>query len=148
MYKTLLGLHSGLRYVVLVLIVLAIVQALIGWLGKKGYTEGNRKLNLFAMISGHTQLLVGIILYFFSPYVKLGDMGAAMKDATTRYWTVEHAVMMIFAVILLTIGHSRSKKAADALNKHRSIFVFYGLAILVVLLAIYQSGRPLFGMSV
>lgn len=148
MYSTLLGLHSGFRYIVLILVVLAVVLAIVSLFGKKEYTEGNRKLNLFAMISMHTQLLIGLVLYFVSPYAQPGNMGAAMKDTMLRYWTVEHTVMMLFSVILVTVGHSRSKKAIAALNKHRAIALYYGLALLVVLLAIYQSGRPLFGMSV
>lgn len=147
MYSTLLGLHSGLRYIVLILLVLALVGAIIGLFGKKAYTEGNRKINLFAMIFTHTQFLVGLILYFFSPMVNYSNMGEAMKDAMTRYWTVEHSVMMLFAIILITVGHSRSKKASEAFNKHRSVALYYGLAVLVIVVAIYQSGRPLLGMS-
>ena len=147
MYNTLLGLHSGFRYIVLLLIVLALLLAIIGLFGKKNYTETNRKINLFAMIATHTQLLIGLILYFFSPLVNYGNMGEAMKDTMSRYWTVEHTVMMLFAIILITIGHSRSKKAAQAVNKHRAIALYYGLAILVIVVAIYQSGRPLLGMS-
>lgn len=147
MYSTLLGLHSGLRYIVLILLVLALVGAIIGLFGKKAYTEGNRKINLFAMIFTHTQFLVGLILYFFSPMVNYSNMGEAMKDAMTRYWTVEHSVMMLFAIVLITVGHSRSKKASEAFNKHRSVALYYGLAVLVIVVAIYQSGRPLLGMS-
>ncbi len=147
MYDTLLGLHSGLRYIVLVLLALALLLAIIGLFGKKAYTETNRKVNLFAMIFTHTQFLVGLILYFFSPQVNYAHMAEAMKNAMMRYWTVEHSVLMLFAIILITIGHSRSKKAGPAFNKHRSIALYYGLAILVIVVAIYQSGRPLFGMS-
>lgn len=147
MYKILLGLHSGIRYIVIVLFALALIMALVGLFGRKPYTQTNRKVNLFAMISAHIQLLTGLILYFFSPNVMFRNMGAAMKDSMLRYWTVEHLVMMIFAVTLITIGHSRSKKFADAFNKHRAISLFYGLALLVILLAIYQSGRPIFGSS-
>src|SRR5687768_6069989 len=121
MYKILLGLHSGVRYIVIILFALALIMALVGLFGKKPYTATNRKVNLFAMISAHIQLLTGLVLYFYSPNVMLSNMGAAMKDAGLRYWTVEHLVMMIFAVILITVGHSRSKKAIDAFNKHRAI---------------------------
>lgn len=120
-------------------------MAVVGLFSKKPYTETNRKVNLFTLISAHIQLLVGIALYFVSPLVKYADMGNAMKDSMTRYWTVEHLVMMLFAIILITVGYSRSKKALDALNKHRAIAIYYGLAILVILAAVYQSGRPLIG---
>jgi uncharacterized membrane protein len=145
MYSTLFGLHSGLRYIVLLLLAVALLLSLVGLFGKKPYSEMNRKVNLFAMISTHTQFLVGLILYFFSPMVNFSNMAEAMKDATTRYWTVEHSVMMLFSIVLITIGHSRSKKAKDAVNKHRAVALYYGLAVLVILVAIYQSGRPILG---
>jgi hypothetical protein len=145
MYSTLLGLHSGLRYLVLLLLAVSLLLAIVGLFGKKPYTQINRKLNLFAMISTHTQFLVGLILYFFSPLVNYSNMGQAMKETMTRYWTVEHFVMMLFAIVLITLGHSRSKKAADDFNKHRSIALYYGLAVLVIVVAIYQSGRPILG---
>lgn len=143
MYNFLLHLHSGFRYVVMLLIVVAILVAFIGWFGKRSYTDGNRKLNLFAMISAHTQFLIGLILYFVSPYVQFTS--TTMKDATTRYWTMEHLVMMLFAIVLITIGHSRSKKIVLHEGKFRAIAISYSLALLVIMVAIAQSGRPLFG---
>jgi uncharacterized BrkB/YihY/UPF0761 family membrane protein len=127
------------------LLAVSLLLAIVGLFGKKPYTQTNRKLNLFAMISTHTQFLVGLILYFFSPLVNYSNMGQAMKETMTRYWTVEHFVMMLFAIVLITLGHSRSKKAADDFNKHRSIALYYGLAVLVIVVAIYQSGRPILG---
>lgn len=143
MYSFLKNFHSGFRYIVLVLIIIAIVQALIGWLGKKPYSEGNRKLNLFAMISAHTQLLIGIVLYFYSPYVQFTK--ETMKNATTRYFTVEHWVMMLIAIVLITIGHARSKRAATGEAKHRQIAIFYTIALLVVIGSLVAGHLPIFG---
>ncbi len=137
--------HSGFRYVVIILVLLAIFQSLAGWFGRKAYTEGNRKINLFAMISVHTQLLIGLVLYFISPLVQFGS--AAMKEAETRYWTVEHISMMVFAIILITVGHARSKRIVLPEGKHRAIAIFYSLALLVIILAIVQSHRPLIGVT-
>jgi len=137
--------HSGFRYVVVVMVLLAILQSVAGMLGKKPYTNGNRLINLFAMISAHTQLLLGIVLYFLSPFVQFG--ASTMKVAETRYWTVEHLAMMLFAIALITIGHSKSKKAVLPEAKHRAVFIFYGLALLIVVVAIVQSHRPFFGVS-
>ncbi|MXV51575.1 cytochrome B [Pedobacter sp. HMF7647] len=146
MYKFLLELHSGFRYIVFILVIVALVQAFSGWLGDRNYTKNNKRINLFAMISAHTQFLFGLILYFVSPFVQLNNMGSAMKDDTTRYWTVEHIVMMLFAIVLITIGHSRSKKAESNQEKHRSIAIFYSLAFIVIVVAIVLSKRPLIGM--
>nr|WP_067059297.1 cytochrome B [Mucilaginibacter sp. L294] len=137
--------HSGFRYIVIILVLLAIFQSLAGWLGKKPYTEGNRKINLFALISAHTQFLLGLVLYFLSPFVRFG--GGVMKDAEARYWTVEHIAMMLFAIVLITIGHSKSKKIVLPEGKHRTIAIFYILALVVIAVAIIQSKRAFFGIS-
>ena len=126
--------HSGFRYIVIVLVLLALIRAFMGWLGKRPYGEGNRKLNLFAMISVHTQFLLGIILYFLSSNVQFTK--ETMKNPITRYWTVEHWVIMLIAIALITIGHSKSKKAALPEAKHKAIAIFYLIGIVLIAVGI------------
>ena len=142
MYQILRSAHSGWRYVVLILLVLALIQALAGWFGKKPYTEGNRKLNVFALIATHIQILVGLVMYFISPLVEAG----------IRYWKMEHIGMMIFAAILVTVGNARSKRGDDAAAKHRTISIYFGLALIVIIAAILamtkvDPTRSFFGIS-
>ncbi len=145
LYEIFRYLHSGFRFIVMLLLIVAALRALIGWLGNQTYSQGTRKLNLFAMISAHTQLLIGLVLYFVSPFVQFGSN--TMKEASTRYWTVEHLVMMLFAIVLITIGHSRSKKATIPAAKHRAIAIFYLLAVIVIIGAIVASKRAFFGIT-
>lgn len=139
-YSLFLKAHSGWRYVVLTTLVIAILSSLAGWLGKKNYSPGNRKINLFALISAHIQFLLGLILYFMSPLAKAGDMSVAMKDSNLRYWTVEHTVMMLIAIALITIGHSKSKKLLDNVAKHRTVAIFYSIALIIIFVAITMIG--------
>ncbi len=122
--------HSGWRYVVLVLLILTIIRAFIGWANKGPYSEGNRKLNLFAMISAHIQLLLGIVLYFLSPMVQFNS--ETMKNNTLRYFAVEHWFGMVIAIALITIGHSKSKKIVLPEIKHKTIAIYYLIAVLIV----------------
>jgi peptidoglycan/LPS O-acetylase OafA/YrhL len=138
-------LHSGFRYIVLLLLLLAIIRAWADWLGKKPYSEGQRKLNLFTLISMHTQLLIGLVLYFLSPFVQFNSQ--TMKDDTTRYWTVEHLTAMIIAIVLITVGHSKSKKATLPEGKHKAIAIFYTLGLAIVVVTIILSKRGLFAMT-
>lgn len=142
MYQILKSAHSGWRYLVLILLVLAIIQALAGWLGKKPYTEGNRKINLFTLIFTHIQILIGLVLYFLSPLVEAG----------IRYWKMEHIGMMIFAAVLVTVGNARSKRTEDGPSKHRTIALYFGLALIIIVAAIIQMTkvdptRTFFGIS-
>lgn len=74
-------------------------------------------------------------------------MAMAMKDSISRYWTVEHAIMMILAIVLITVGHSKSKKALVGSVKHRNIAIFYTAALLIIIAAINMSGIPFWMMS-
>ena len=142
-YNIIQHLHSGFRYIVFILVLLAIIQSLAGWLGNKPYTETNRKINLFALISAHTQLLIGIVLLFLSPLVQFS--GASMKNDVTRYFTVEHWVGMLIAIVLITIGHSKSKRAVTPQSKHKAIAIFYIIAFIVIIATILAGHLPVFG---
>ncbi|WP_295672584.1 cytochrome B [uncultured Mucilaginibacter sp.] len=143
LYEIFKDLHSGFRYVVFILVLLAIIQSLMGWLGNKPYTEGNRKINLFAFISAHTQLLIGIILFFLSPKVQFNS--ETMKNATTRYFTVEHWVMMLIAIALITVGYIKAKKIETSVSKHKTIAIFYLIAFLVIIGAIMAGHLSVLG---
>lgn len=135
--------HSGLRWIVLILLVSATFMALLKWRSNATYTEGSRKLNLFTMISMHTQLLIGIVLYFMDLGTKVRFTADMMKDPIARFFTMEHNIMMLLAIALVTIGHSKSKKTADETKKFKTIFIFYGIALLIVLVAIPWPFRNL-----
>lgn len=145
MYEILFQAHSGLRFVVFFALVIAVVLAFAGWLGNRPYTKGNKSLNLITLISTHLQVVLGLVLYFYSPFVQFG--GATMKDGTLRYWTVEHVAMMLIAAVLITVGNAKSKRALNAIAKHRSVAIYFGLALLIIIVAIIQGGRPLLGIS-
>jgi hypothetical protein len=130
----LIRVHSAWRWIVILLVLAAIIKAFSGLGGKKDYTEGSRKLMLFAMVSFHIQILMGLVLYFLSVHV-IFEAGV-MENPLQRFFTVEHISLMIAAMILLSVGHSRSKKREDAKAKYKQIAIFYTLSFLIVLAAI------------
>ena len=147
MYEILRSAHSGWRYVVILLLLAAFITALSGFSGKKAFTEGNRKLAVFALISSHIQLLMGLLLYFMNDWYKMDS-----SVPSNRYWKMEHIAMMAIAVILITVGNAKSKKAVDGVAKHKNIFMFFGIALLIITVAIFlmvkaDPSRSLFGVS-
>ena len=139
MYNALLVAHSYLRYIVLVLLIIVIITSLMGMMNKKPYSSTDNRLGLFLFISTHLQLLIGLILFFVSPVVQFS--GAAMKDATTRYWLVEHNTAMLIAIVLITLARTTSKKMADGPLRHKRMFVFNLIALAIIVVAISMSGR-------
>lgn len=142
MYTGLLHTHSVLRYFVLILLIAVIIQSLLGLVNRKPYTAMDNRVGLFLFIATHTQLLVGIILFFVSPAVQFS--GAAIKDASTRYWLVEHNTAMLIAIVLITLARTTSKKMAGAQAKHKRMFIFNLIALAIILITISLSGRGIF----
>ena len=134
-------LHSGFRFIVMVLFIYTILVALFGWLGGRPYTNRNRVTNLIALISAHTQLLIGTVLYFLSPLVQFNR--DTMKDPSLRYFTVEHWVMMVIAIALITVGHSKSKKVVLPEVKHQTIAIYYGIGLLIIIGALAAGHIPI-----
>ena len=143
MYNILLQTHSGVRYLVFLFLVLVIVKSLAGLLGSKPFGKSDNLLSLLLLIFTHIQALVGLVLYFVSPWVKFG--GTTMSDKLTRYWTVEHIFAMLIAVVLITVARSTSKKMADPVSKHRRLFIFNSIALVIVVVTILLGDRKLFG---
>jgi len=144
MYSLLLLFHSSVRYFVLIFLLVAIYRSFQGWQGKKDYTAMDEKVSLWLFILTHTQLLLGLILYFVSPLVIFS--GASMKDSVARYWLVEHSTMMIVAITLITIARISSKKLAEATAKHRRLFILNLLALIFIVAGIAMSGRGFFNL--
>ncbi|NJM93954.1 MAG: hypothetical protein HC842_04175 [Cytophagales bacterium] len=131
MYTGLQHLHHYVFFVAFGLVLFAFVRSLSGWLSKKHFAEGDLKLTLFTLISTHTQFTIGLVLYFFSPIVKTGmqDFGAAMSNASLRFFLVEHPLAMILAILFTTLARSRAKKKSEGKSKYGSLTIFYLLAL-------------------
>jgi hypothetical protein len=144
MYDLLLSTHSYLRWIVVALAVFVIAKAVLGLLNKSEFSNADSKTGLFFMISCDIQLLVGLLLYFWASPITTGalaNFGAAMKIPETRYWAVEHITAMVIAWLLVHIGRAKSKRGTDS-AKHKSALIFYGIAILIVVVTIPWASRP------
>ena len=140
MYTGLLYLHSILRWVILLLAVIAIYKSYTGMKAGKPFTAGDKKTGLFLMIAAHTTLLIGLYQWIVGPWglknIENMGMGAVMKDPVARFYAVEHLTGMIIAIVLITIGRGVSKKNIPDGVKHKKTFWFFLIALLIVLVSI------------
>ncbi len=130
------NLHSYFAYVVLLILVLAVVNAFSGWFGKKEFRfEKDLRVSLFALILSHIQLVIGLILFFISAngLNAIRTLGMGGLNPASRLLAVEHPFINILAIALITIGWSRHKKKTDDTAKFKSIAIFYGLGLLFIL---------------
>jgi len=138
MYTGLLHLHSVLRWAILILLLVAIYKSFTD--RNKAFTPGHKKTGLFLMICADVMLLVGLYQWITGPWglksIRTNGMSVVMKNASLRFFAIEHITGMIIAILLIHAGYSYAKKDIPDAMKHKRALLFYGLALLIILVFI------------
>jgi len=145
MYSSALWLHSLLRWAVLLVGLVAWFRAIGAKTAKRPWTPKDELWGLLLTIAADLQLLVGLALYFvLSPITKMGmqNFAAAMQIPTARFFTAEHALGMLIAIALIHVGRVKIRKAADPARKHRLAMIFFGIALILVIISTPWPGMP------
>ena len=135
MYNILKTVHSYWAFLVLTILFIAILNALIRIISKKSFNSTDLRISLFGLIFSHIQLLIGLILYFISPWFdQWSSLGmGVMKNNESRLYLVEHPITNILAIFFITIGWSLHKKQSESSKKFLRIFLFYGFGYILLL---------------
>ena len=149
LYPIVLTIHSILRWLVILTALFAIIRASTGISFKRGWMEMDNRAGMLFVSILDLQVLIGIILYFFlSPTTThaLQNFSAAMSNEAARFFTIEHVSLMIVAAAAVHIGHALARRAPTPIQKHRRSAIWFGLALIIILLAIpwpfLSYGRP------
>ena len=134
--------HSGLRWVAIILLLLAIINAFTS----RTFEKKHKMINLFTMITLHTQLIIGLVQYFItSGKVKFFD--GWMKEAAFRFYGMEHLMGMLIAIVLITVGYSKSKRGTTDSEKFKPIKLFYLIGFILIIASIPWPFRTALGGS-
>jgi hypothetical protein len=145
MYSAFLGVHSYLRWVVVIAGLLVIARAIMGVAGRRDWSAGETAGVKVFTIALDVQFLIGLLLYvWLSPFMRdaWADMAATMRNAPLRFFAVEHVTGMLIGLALAHVGRSKIAKAADAAQKHKLAVIFISLAMVVIMLSIPWPGMP------
>lgn len=144
-YYLLLVFHSCFRWLVLVSILLSLYRSYTGWSQKKSFTHADNTIRHITATIAHVQLLIGLSLYFVSPIISyfLHNFGTAVHDRQLRFFGMEHSLMMLVGITVLTIGSAKAKRRSTDLAKHRTVAIWYTIALLVILSSIPWAFSPL-----
>src|SRR5690242_7051353 len=138
MYNFILHLHSGLRWVILLLLLIVIFRSIIA--GQRPFDNADRKFALFAMIVADLMLLIGIYQWFAGDWgyssIQHNGLKEVMKNSVLRFYAIEHPIGMLIAIAMVHIGKGYSKKNIPDSTKHKRIVLFFILALLIILVSI------------
>jgi uncharacterized membrane protein len=138
MYNGMLHLHSVLRWIILILLLVAFYK---NFADRKGvFTATHKKLGLYLMICADIMLFVGLYQWFTGNWglksIQANGFSTVMKDSTLRFFAIEHTTAMLLAIIFIHLGYSYGKKAVPDSQKHKRILLYFGLALLIILISI------------
>lgn len=145
MYSFLLSLHSITRWLVVITLFYIIVSSYIKQKYNKGYLNYDNVLKTITVSLLHTQLLIGFSLYILSPLVEAfyTNFSENIHQRQIRFFGMEHITVMTIAVIIITIGSSKAKKKTTNFDKHKTIFIWFLIGLLLILSSIPWSFSPL-----
>jgi len=108
MYEFIQKFHSGWAYLAVLVLVGAVINSFVGLFSKKEFIAKDRKISLFGLVAIHTQLLIGLVLYFVSGrgFDSLGQM----SNSELRLTSLEHPLINLIGITLITIGWMKHKK--------------------------------------
>ena len=149
MQTGLVHLHSLLRWVILILLVISIIKAYTGWKSGKAFQAGDRKIWLFTMIAAHTTLLLGLYQWLIGRFgvisTHLPEGTALPESRYLRFCQLEHPLLMIVAIVLITLGNGMAKKQVDDKVKYGRALRYFVYALVIILLMIPWPFREIIG---
>ncbi len=150
-YPAVLLLHAWLRWAVLLVGLVLLARTAVGWRRRRSWTRGDELSQIALTALLDLQLLLGFGLYVaLSPLVRafLADPATAMHAPALRFFAVEHAAVMLAAVVVAHVGRVLARGSATPAGRQARSCLTTVVVLLLVLAAIpwpsQRYGRPLF----
>lgn len=125
-YNFMLQAHSGWRWLVLLIIVIATLKFVIGWLAGQKWSGLDANLMRAANWIITIQVLLGLILYVLVLFQGRSDIVS---------FTFSHVVPAFLALGAVGFGQARSRKAAG----DRAKFMFASIGLILAIVFVYGA---------
>ncbi len=143
MYVIFLTVHSWFRWLVLLSLIFTLFRYYHGWFTGRKISSLDETIKRATVGIVHTQFLIGLVVYFFSPMVKyfLFNFGTAVHQRDARFFGMEHITMMFIAVAVISAGSMKVKKVAEK-EKFKTIAIWFSVGLLIIFLSIPWEFSP------
>ena len=126
----------------MILSIYVLVRSIFGIVGKVSFsTFLDIKLPIIAVICLYLELILGILLYAI--YINKLETLITQANATTyfsaRFWALEHAILMMFAIIFGHLGLVYAKNLSDDNQKFKKNLLYFGLSAVLIFISISMN---------
>ena len=139
MYSVLLIVHIVISMLLGLLSCYIVSRSLYGLFGKVSFSNfQDIKLPIIAVVCLYLELILGLVLYAI--YINKLEILVTQVNANTyfsaRFWAVEHAILMFFAIIFGHLALVYAKNLSDEKEKFKKNFLYFGLSFILIILSI------------
>lgn len=138
--------HNLLRWAIVISALYTLFRLFKGWLKNQTWQDTDGKAITIFTILLDIQMLVGMLLYFiFSDLIKVAfaDFAAAMGNQVLRFFSLEHTLVMVIAIVIAHLAGATGKKEIPDKAKFKRAAFLATVAFLLLLAGIPWTSRPL-----
>ena len=141
MYSILLFSHALIRWFVLIAVITTLIRSYYGWLFGKPFTKSDNALRVLTLSVVHIQATLGLLLYCISPVIRyfFNNFKEAVHEKDFRFFGMEHSLMMLTAVVIITIATISCRKKTTDEEKFKTLAIWFSIAVLIILFSIPWS---------
>jgi len=142
MYSAILISHIVISIFLMILASYIVVRSIFGVLGKVYFSDfQDIKLPIVAVIFLYLELILGIFLYgiYINKLETLITQANANAYFSARFWAVEHAILMLFAIIFGHLGLVYAKNLEDDKQKFKKNLLYFGLSFVLIFISITMN---------
>jgi len=118
------------------------MRSVFGLFGKVNFSVfQDIKLPIIAVIFLYLELILGFLLYaiYINKLEFLITQANANAYFSARFWAVEHAILMLFAIIFGHLGLVYAKNLKDDMKKFKKNFLYFGLSFVLIFISISMN---------
>jgi len=142
MYSAILISHIVISILLILLALYIVMRSFLGVMGKVNFSKfQDINLPIVAVIFLYLELILGVLLYgiYINKLESLITQANANAYFSARFWAVEHAILMLFAIIFGHLGLVYAKNLEDEGQKFKKNFLYFGLSFILIVISISMN---------
>ena len=142
MYSAILISHIVISILLILLSLYIVIRSFFGVIGKVSFSRfQDIQLSIVAVIFLYLELVLGILLYaiYINKLETLITQANANAYFSARFWAVEHAILMFFAIIFGHLGLVYAKNLSEDKQKFQKNLLYFGLSSVLIFISITMN---------
>ena len=142
MKNTILILHIITSALAFLLTLVIVIRAAMGLLKSRSTKAVDIRLPLFATILLYIQLAFGTALFIFYMIDYANGEIDLLKhsELRSRFWAVEHFVLMVFTLVMSHIGWVFARNGKTPRLVFKKNLLYYGIACSMIMISLVMNG--------